>query len=268
MQSSSRAPQPPAEIQIEAAQPGAQITRNRRDNPVHLGTIGKYYCGKRVLDCRCCDGNCGPTKGCNCADCMQLDVSSRHLPPGQLVNNEGRVSRRSSNCRFYCRKTGRELRRSGNSSLNVVETKCSSEGPGAVQCASCKALEGPRYATVRSDAAIAGAGSPEDSGVSTSAESEPGIRQHFSVPPPPFRPAFSFMPSTGPGLFHPPHHTQTPPPPFNSLPPPGMTPRSRYRGPSHFSPRGTTAPPPPGGDRSENGSNRVECRPSWVVRPI
>ena len=201
---------------------------------------------------------------------MQLDVSSRHLPPGQLVNKDGYVSRRSSNGHFYC---GRTLRQRSLQRSYLVEPICSSEGPGAVQCASCKALEGPRYVTVRSDAASAGAGSPEDtdmdySGVVTPAEYE--TLRHFFVPPvrpPPDRPAFSYMPSTGHGRFH---HPQSPPPPFNSLPPPGMAPRPRFRvpPPPHFSPRGTTARFPRGGDGSENGSNRVECRPSWVVRPI
>ena len=251
---------------MEAAQPEAGVSRNRRGDPVQLGTTGKYYCGKHLLDCRCCDGNCGPTNGCNCADCMQLDVSSRHLPPGQLVNREGRVSRRSSNGHFYCGRTNYEFRRHsqfGNS------TQCGSEGPDAVQCSSCKALEGPRYAAVRSDDAIAGAGSPEDADMESSGASNSGphLGSRRQFPPPPIYPAFTHQASQPFGGFHP------PPPPapntFASMPPPhfhGMAPRSRYRGPPppQFAPRGASARPrfPRGDDGSENGSGQVQCRSS------
>jgi hypothetical protein len=43
-----------------------------------MGTTGKYYCGRRVLYCSCCDGHCGPTNGCNCESCQQLDRSWRY----------------------------------------------------------------------------------------------------------------------------------------------------------------------------------------------
>lgn len=36
---------------------------------------GHFYCGQRVLTCSCCDGGvCGPTAGCNCSACKQLDL--------------------------------------------------------------------------------------------------------------------------------------------------------------------------------------------------
>lgn len=38
-----------------------------------LGLSGHYYCGLRVLNCACCDGICGPQRGCNCIPCQQLD---------------------------------------------------------------------------------------------------------------------------------------------------------------------------------------------------
>ncbi|XP_060526978.1 E3 ubiquitin-protein ligase HERC2 [Cylas formicarius] len=38
------------------------------------GEFGKYYCGRRVLTCTCCDGICGPQSGCNCAPCQKLDA--------------------------------------------------------------------------------------------------------------------------------------------------------------------------------------------------
>jgi len=38
---------------------------------------GHFYCGQRVLTCSCCDGGmCGPTSGCNCAACKQLDAET------------------------------------------------------------------------------------------------------------------------------------------------------------------------------------------------
>lgn len=38
-----------------------------------IGHNGHYYCGLRVLTCTCCDGICGPQRGCNCLPCQQLD---------------------------------------------------------------------------------------------------------------------------------------------------------------------------------------------------
>ena len=109
----------------------------------------KYYCGKQALDCRCCDGHCGPNTGCNCSACMQLDVSTRRLPPGQLVNNEGHVSCRAANGHFYC---GLWLRNAvGRDSYANPLAKCSSERPDWGQCESCRALDGRRYTSVHAD---------------------------------------------------------------------------------------------------------------------
>jgi len=53
------------------------------------GTTSKYYCGKEIgFKCGCCTG-CGPTNGDNCLPCMKLDVKSRNLPRGYLVNKFG-----------------------------------------------------------------------------------------------------------------------------------------------------------------------------------
>lgn len=38
-----------------------------------IGESGHYYCGLRVLTCPCCDGICGPQRGCNCGPCQKLD---------------------------------------------------------------------------------------------------------------------------------------------------------------------------------------------------
>ena len=210
---------------------------------MQIGTTGKYYCGQRLLDCRCCDGQCGPTNGCNCADCMQLDVHSRHLPPGQLVNNIGRVSRRSSNGHFYC---GRTRQQRSLQRPYLVEPKCSSEGPSALQCASCKALEGLRYASVFSDSTIADAGSPGDTDMgSTPIVPQPGtlpqifvsapstlfstpdmplrLLQPHPPPPPPVpshsRPIFVPIPSVPSIGATPALQSRTPPPPSRPRPP-------------------------------------------------
>ena len=78
--------------------------RSRNSRIVRLGATGKYYCGS-VLDgvtCLCCSGYCGVVDGCNCSSCMTLDVKSRNLPKGWLVNREGFAAKRSDRGKFYC----------------------------------------------------------------------------------------------------------------------------------------------------------------------
>ena len=41
------------------------------------GSTGRYYCGRHVLSCPCCDGNCGPNNGCSCPACQKLDQEER-----------------------------------------------------------------------------------------------------------------------------------------------------------------------------------------------
>jgi hypothetical protein len=71
-----------------------------------IGYTGKFYCGGHQETCNligCCDGTCGKTNGCNCRACMQLDVTARSLPPGFLVNKEGRACRVTArNNLVYC----------------------------------------------------------------------------------------------------------------------------------------------------------------------
>ncbi|RNA05305.1 E3 ubiquitin- ligase SINA-like 4 [Brachionus plicatilis] len=75
-----------------------------------LGKSGKYYCGQKLdgacrlggLSRRCCDGICGPADGCNCSECMMLDIKYRCLTKGWLVNKEGFRARRSQTGLFYC----------------------------------------------------------------------------------------------------------------------------------------------------------------------
>ena len=49
----------------------------------------------------CCNSFCGPDSGCNCSSCMKLDIETRLLPKGYLVNKEG-ASCRSNDGKFYC----------------------------------------------------------------------------------------------------------------------------------------------------------------------
>ena len=94
---------------------------NKAGNRAALGTTGKFYCGKRFNEvCICCNGNCGPTNGCNCVDCMELDVLSRALPPGYLVNSHGNISK------LYGAK------------MHCATPNCKT---GQIQCPSCRTLE-------------------------------------------------------------------------------------------------------------------------------
>lgn len=62
------------------------------NNPACLGSTSKYYCGKDIgFKCGCCNG-CGPTDGDNCVACMILDVKTKNLPKGYLVNKFGATS--------------------------------------------------------------------------------------------------------------------------------------------------------------------------------
>jgi len=45
-----------------------------------LGDNGHFYCGQRTLTCGCCEGHvCGPTNGCNCLPCKQLDMETADM---------------------------------------------------------------------------------------------------------------------------------------------------------------------------------------------
>lgn len=73
-------------------------TQNEVGRTARLGSSAKYYCGGRLeTRCQCCDGHCGSDNGCNCLSCMKLDIKTRGLPKGYLVNREGRIARRGVN---------------------------------------------------------------------------------------------------------------------------------------------------------------------------
>jgi len=78
---------------------------NSKRRQARLGSSGKFYCGGQLDGerCKCCNNYCGPTNGCNCSACMQLDIEQRKLPQGWLVNKDGFTARRSAkNGMFYC----------------------------------------------------------------------------------------------------------------------------------------------------------------------
>ena len=108
-------------------------TTNSSDRLSRLGASGKFYCqGPLNTKCACCNGTCGPTNGCNCVACMELDVSSRCLPNGYLVNKEGRVSKLAPNGNVYC----------GSKVMNGVPGCDGWCGPNnGPQCSSCRILQ-------------------------------------------------------------------------------------------------------------------------------
>ncbi|XP_066595212.1 E3 ubiquitin-protein ligase HERC2 [Prorops nasuta] len=59
------------------------------------GESGHYYCSMKILLCLCCDGICGPQRGCNCGPCQKLDeeeaarttaLLERAIPAQQMIN--------------------------------------------------------------------------------------------------------------------------------------------------------------------------------------
>lgn len=76
---------------------------NRAGHKAKLGSTGKYYCANALdVRCMCCNGYCGPSNGCNCSHCMLLDIQSRNLPKGWLVNREGFLAKKGSTGLYYC----------------------------------------------------------------------------------------------------------------------------------------------------------------------
>jgi len=55
---------------------------NQAGSKVWKGKSGNYYCGRKGLyNClKTCDGQCGPTNGCNCPDCRKLDQAENIRP--------------------------------------------------------------------------------------------------------------------------------------------------------------------------------------------
>ena len=54
----------------------SHVKINCDGGPAQKGETGRFYCGRHILKCTCCDGHCGPD-GCNCDPCQKLDQEDR-----------------------------------------------------------------------------------------------------------------------------------------------------------------------------------------------
>lgn len=109
-----------------------------------LGSTGKYYCaGILNGSCACCDGTCGIGNGCNCVECMRLDVTSRKLPPNWFVNRDGFACRKGFEGRhFFC---GRKVMEDEE----ACDGYCGpNDGPNCYACQKIDEQFNTRYATV------------------------------------------------------------------------------------------------------------------------
>lgn len=87
-----------------------------------IGKSGKYYCGK-PLDtlCTCCNGLCGRSNGCNCVECMKLDIEARALPKGYLVNQGGMICKMNMKGKVYCMCYEDESKRCGKNEVQCIQ---------------------------------------------------------------------------------------------------------------------------------------------------
>ena len=46
---------------------------NRLGHSTHKASNGHFYCGENCLECTCCNNVCGPSQGCNCAACAEIE---------------------------------------------------------------------------------------------------------------------------------------------------------------------------------------------------
>jgi hypothetical protein len=97
-------PPPPPQQQPRQQVLGAAV--NRDGAPVHRGQGGRYYCGRRGLyTCGQCDGQCGPTNGCNCPACAALDLAAG-IAPFHGRNRDGVPVRIGEGGRHFCGRYG------------------------------------------------------------------------------------------------------------------------------------------------------------------
>ena len=83
-------------VEIEMPRDVIAAKLNGVGRQARIGENGKFYCGGQSCNVQgCCDGSCGIGNGCNCAACQELDIQARKLPPGFLVNRQGRACRLS-----------------------------------------------------------------------------------------------------------------------------------------------------------------------------
>ena len=76
---------------------------NAKGFKARRGQNNKFYCGRpSTVNCGECDGNCGPTNGCQCLDCLKLDRQFYNLSKTQCLNHNGIICEFSNNNEFYC----------------------------------------------------------------------------------------------------------------------------------------------------------------------
>ena len=215
------------------------LSHNRRGAQVTLAENNKFYCGEPLLDCRCCDGRCGPSSGCNCPDCMLLDVAARGLPRGHLVNRDGEISQRAANGHYYCGKTV-----SGG-----LGAPFSCAAVGERQCRACRSLEGPRYREVAGDA--------------------PPVMMPAPPPAPIAPPIMPLSMVDGPHVFQPPP-TPAPlqaPPPMPDFAPGPLSPPPPINLPPPLVPQMYQQPPPPE-LHAEGSGSQVCASPPIPLNPL
>lgn len=144
-----------------------RFTKNNIGLTAKKGVTGKYYCGALMNEtCECLEiirrlslfsvpiNTCGPVDYCNCVNCMQLDLESRRLPKGYLVNREGAVARIGPTGVFYCGRFCRSLNQFSVSFLNPEkQTDCDGycgpvKGPNCDACKELDSLKSTRYASL------------------------------------------------------------------------------------------------------------------------
>jgi hypothetical protein len=127
----------------------------------------RSYCGRRVgqdgyhQPCGSCDGRCGPTNGCQCKSCYDLDMETQHRATmmgfdkkfdAEFFNRDGAICHLSFNkpgyhedanyrpYRFYC---GRYVGSGYYSNCSICSGRC---GPSnGCQCIACYLLEESFY---------------------------------------------------------------------------------------------------------------------------
>jgi len=85
------------------------LTNSAGRNALLNGKNFKFYCQGPLANCGCryptpngCRANkCGPNGGCNCRECMKLDIKLRRLQKGHYVNKSGRIAQ-SRNAPMNC----------------------------------------------------------------------------------------------------------------------------------------------------------------------
>lgn len=110
--------------------------KNRAGREAKLGESGKYYCRGRLNGpCHnngwsgCCDGYCGPTNGCNCRACMELDIDSRKLPKEYWINRTGMICTKGGDGKVHC---GRKLYWGNSGQCEPIQGQ---------QCGGCESLQ-------------------------------------------------------------------------------------------------------------------------------